>query len=186
MAGRLQATAAYRGLDPRHDLLGVARLVDPVVGAEPAARAPAAPRSSPWVPTTTPSPGIAPQIRSRKSQAIGPSAERSSSTAFRLHGQQPLGRHRARQEAVLPAGSLKPLREHGDESPVRFDHGYPEGAPFVHSDVKGNERTDRLTGSSQKFHAVLIRSFTPCAARAASLGRGVLLQRARDLTPCPR
>ena len=35
LAGGAPAAAADHGLDPGHDLLGVARLGDPVVGAEP-------------------------------------------------------------------------------------------------------------------------------------------------------
>ena len=74
--------AADHGLDAGEHLLGMAGLGDPVVGAERAARARAAPRSSGPCRPRCPGPGRAAETRSRKSQAPGPSRARSTTSAL--------------------------------------------------------------------------------------------------------
>ena len=125
-ASAAAATAAGDRLDPRHHLLWMARLADPVVDAEPQPSNPlgdrgatgaddhAEVRQHPADPLEV-APGFVAKHRQVDQQRI------------QLHRHQLLGWDRAAQHALLPARCLGALREHGDETAVVVDHREANG-----------------------------------------------------------
>ena len=124
--GAAAATAAGDGLDPRHHLLRVAGLADPVVDPEPQAPHPLGNgRAS----------GANDHAEVGKHPAdplqVGPRfvAENGEVDQQRvqLHRHQLLRRDRAAHHPLLPARRFGALRQHGHEAAVVVDYREPDG-----------------------------------------------------------
>ena len=76
----------------------------------------------PWVQTTTPRSGSISQTRSRKSQPIGPSRPRSTSSAFSFIATSSSGGRFGGLDPVLPAGGVEAPGEYAEEAAVVVDH----------------------------------------------------------------
>jgi hypothetical protein len=115
--------AANHGFDPRHNLLRVARLRDPVVGAQAKPANPLGHRRALRADDDAearqhPADSLE-ELPGQRPQQSGVDEKR-----VQLHRRQLFGRHRTREDPVLVTGPLEALREHAKETGVVVDDGY--------------------------------------------------------------
>ena len=124
LARRGALAAADDGLDTGHHLLGMGRLADPVVGAEPQAADPLGDGRLRGADEHAQAGDRAADLL-EELPALGPEHGEVDQQGVQLHRHQLLDRDGAREHAVLPAGAIKALAEDGEESAVGVDHRQP-------------------------------------------------------------
>ena len=122
LADAAAAAAADDGLDPRHHLLGVRRLRDPVVGAEAQAADPLGDGRALGA-DDHPEVGEHPADALEELPAERPEHRDVDQDRVELHRHQLLGRHVRGVDAVLPAGGVEAPPEHVQEAAVVVDYG---------------------------------------------------------------
>ncbi len=146
------AAAAGDRFDPRHRLLGMAGLGDPVVDAE---AQPADPLGDGRAAGADDHAEVGEHLADALEVVPAFVAEdrRVEQHRVQLHRHQLLRRDRAGRVAQLPAGDLRPFGKDGDEAAVGVDDGEPDGLVWVQSSAAPIGVVGARNGKARRLYA---------------------------------